>query len=312
MADNIIADISSIIPRMIFGITLIIAWGPVIFFTEKNNKGNRDEYKLLLNKIKDAKFIDVSSKVTYSPISTLTSYKFDNYDFRNDLEKYKNLLIMNQKKIKKIDSNGKINHSYESATYTELNIPLIDNVVMDKVNYTYLASSNKVVGMTVDDPTNSNITYEISAYAIPLNSQILKLERLKEYSKELDTSLYDYEFGPESVAIEKIKNRKIGMNSLQVWLGRIGTFLMLFGGLMLIIAPLQSIVNMGEALPGPLSLLAIPGKILLNVYGSFSFIGALILTLLMTLLMWSLVNYPLISLLIGGLLIGLMMFFGKK
>ncbi len=37
---DIVADISSIIPRMIFGVILIIAWAPVIFLSNNNSNAS--------------------------------------------------------------------------------------------------------------------------------------------------------------------------------------------------------------------------------------------------------------------------------
>jgi len=62
-------NIASIIPKMLFGLMLIILWLPVIVFTEKNNKGNDEEYALLLDKInKNLKLIDVTNKVEYKDV----------------------------------------------------------------------------------------------------------------------------------------------------------------------------------------------------------------------------------------------------
>ena len=125
-------------------------------------------------------------------------------------------------------------------------------------------------------------------------------------------TIYNYEFGPEAVAINTIKTRKDTMDKLQRWGGRIGTFLMLFIGLSLLVSPLRFINQLGDALPGPLKLLAIPGKIILSIYDTLSFFGSLILTILMTFFIWSLINHPLISVFIGGMIVGLLLYFHKK
>jgi hypothetical protein len=308
---DIVADISSIIPRMIFGVVLIVAWAPIILFTEFNNKGNREEYKLLLDKIKtDLKLTDITSQITYAPIPTGPN-TYANFNYTPVLNDNKNVYINVTKTIRTIDSNGR--ESRTTVNDKEIIIaPLVNNIVISDANYKYLAMQNKIVDTTTDELVNGNITYNIKCYTIPKDKILMKVEGLQQFEKEIDMTFNDYEFGPEKEAIDAIKNNKSGSNTLQLWLGRIGTFLMLFGGLILLVAPLQTMVNMGESLPGPLKLLALPGRIILNIYNSLSFIGAFILTLLMTLFMWSLVNYPLISVLIGGLLIGLMMFFGKK
>ena len=122
-------------------------------------------------------------------------------------------------------------------------------------------------------------------------------------------NIYDYEFGPKEDAIIAIKDRKMTDDTVQKMLGRIGTFLMLFIGLSLLVSPLTAIVGLGESLPGPLKLLILPGKIILNIYSTLSFFGSLLLTLIMTFLVWTIINKPMISILVASLLVGLIMFF---
>ena len=142
--------------------------------------------------------------------------------------------------------------------------------------------------------------------------EIMKVDGLQQYQKELDMTIYNYEPGPEVNAINAIKNRKSFSNTLFTWLGRLGTFLMLFIGLTMLISPLTFLNQLGDSLPGPLKLIAIPGKIIESIYNALSFFGSLLLTLLMTFFIWSIINYPLISIVIGGLLIGFLSYFGSK
>ena len=82
--------------------------------------------------------------------------------------------------------------------------------------------------------------------------------------------------------------------------------------LSLLISPLTYLNQLGDALPGPFKIFAIPGKIIASLYNSLSFVGSLLLTLLMTFFVWSIINYPLISVVIGGLIVGLLLYFNKK
>jgi hypothetical protein len=47
------------------------------------------------------------------------------------------------------------------------------------------------------------------------------------------------------------------------------------------------------------------------IYQTFNLFSSLILTVLMTFLIWSLINYPIVSIIIGGLLIGMILYFRK-
>ena len=139
----------------------------------------------------------------------------------------------------------------------------------------------------------------------------MQIEGLKEFEKELDITIYDYEFGPKEDAINTIKNRKNNADKIQMWLGRIGTFLMLFIGLSLLISPLTAVVQLGESVPGPLKLFIVPAKIILNIYETLSFFSSLLLTIIMTFLVWTIINKPILSILVGSLLVGLILYFHK-
>ncbi len=307
-------SITGIIPSMIFGIVLIIAWLPTIYLTEKNNKGNLDEYNLLLERIdKNIKLTDISNKISYSPIPT-GKIMVDIYEVKPEDLIDENIYITALKKTTTTTtSDNKTTTNTTIDPSSNLTIPvLINGSSMDIINYQYLASFNKKKSVTIVDPNNSNISYEFEIYSIPKNKQIMLVEGLREFENELDMVIYDYEFGPKDIAINTIKNRKSSMNILQKWGGRLGTFLILFIGFSLLISPLRYLVSLGNLLPGPLKLITLPGHILLSIYDTLSFFGSLILTLLMTLFIWSLINHPIVSVLIGALLIGLILYFNKK
>lgn len=298
-------SITSIIPSMIFGVVLIIAWLPVIVLTENNNKGNKDEFIKLEDKIKtDLKLSDVTITFpTYSGSESIGNYTVT----PAIVSQYNNnLYVVINKITKTIDDKGKTITSSVSSNKI-INKPSI----IDEENYKYLALQNKAYEKTASD-INSNIIYELTFYFIPANKNIMKVEGLLQYKDELDMNIYDYEFGPKENAINAIKNRKSSANTLFKWLGRIGTFLMLFIGLSMLISPLTFLNQVGDSLPGPLKLLAIPSKIIANIYTTLSLFGSLLLTLLMTFFVWSIINYPLISIVIGGLIIGFILYFNKK
>ena len=301
-----IMSITSIIPTMIFGIVLILAWIPVIVLT----KGNTDEYKLLESKIQsDLKLTDVLlTYPTYLDSQTIGDYTITSTNISNYNN---NLYITINKKTKTTDSNGKPINNITSSDKI-INKPLINNNIMNDDDYKYLALQHKIENKNVNDPINSNITYELTLYNIPANINVMKVEGLQKSENQLDMKIYNYEFGPTDDAIKAIKNRKLGSNKLFMWIGRIGTFLMLFGGLSMLISPLIFLNQVGDSLPGPLKLLAIPGKIIASIYETLSFFGSLILTLLMTFFVWSIINYPSIAIIIGGLIIGLMLYFNNK
>jgi hypothetical protein len=302
-------QIYEIIPRMIFGIVLIIGWLPIIVLTERNNKGNKDENNILLDLIKSKLVLtDITNQITYDENSYLKMFGIELVT-PNIINENGILYVSIIKNTITIDENKKtITKSEPMPVAYQL---FVNNVLMNGNNYMYLAMQNKISSRNVIDPDNKNINYDINIYSIPKNKMIMKVEGLQDYLDELDMIIYDYEFGPEDQVIQTLKDRKELSNKLQMWVGRLGTFLMLFVGLALIISPFTAIVELGDNLPGPLKILALPGKIILNIYHALNFIGSLVLTVLMTFFIWSLINYPLISIIIGGLLIGFILYFRK-
>ena len=302
---------------MIFGIVLIIGWLPIIVLTERNNKGNKEENNKLLDIINNKLILtDITNQITYNEtiyFKTFGGAIINNvYTFPstivNDYGNFYLTVIQNTTTID--EKNKKITKSTPSTTAI---FPiLVNNELMNENNYMYLAIQNNIVTSNLVDPDNKNINYDVNIYAIPKNKIIMKVDGLQDYLNELDMIIYDYEFGPEDKVIQTIKDRKELSNKLQMWLGRLGTFLMLFVGLALIISPFTAIVELGDNLPGPLKILVLPGKIILSIYHALNLIGSLVLTVLMTFFIWSLINYPLISIIIGGLLIGFILYFRKN
>lgn len=318
-----ITDIGSIIPRMLIGILLIVLWIPVIYYTEKNNKGNDEEYALLLNKIDtNIKVTDMTSKTEFKDIEQPTSNASDAPNTTLGasgfiitpelLKKYNNnIYLIETMYVTTKDDKGKETTNATVNTTIVLQNITIDGVLMEGYDYEYLAKYNKVFTTNIQDKNNTNTKYTIDIFSIPAGKQIMKIEGLKEFESELDMVIYNYEFGPREAAINTIKTRKNTMDKLQRWGGRLATFLMLFFGLLLLVSPLEFIVRLGSALPFPLSLMVVPGQIILTIYNSLSFIGALILTILMTFLIWSIINHPMVAILIGSLLIGFILYFNK-
>ncbi len=369
-----VTSIATIIPRMLFGILLIILWLPVIIFTEKNNKGNDEENALLLEKIDtNLKLTNVTNKTIYKEIdmsklnistsssvtssastgvstsgvvttstsnaststpsiSRSTNNTAEHFDSstssisNKDITMYPEGFVITNDFIK--SNNNNIYYTSKTVTTTTndkgkkttmttpgnsiiLQNILIDGQLMNEYNYDYLVKLNKVYSTTIQDKNDNNIKYNIEMYSIPAGKELIKVEGLQEFENELDMQIFNYEFGPEEAAINTIKTRKENKNKFQRWAGRIGTFLMLFIGLGLLVSPLQYMVGLGSSLPFPLSIMAIPGQIIVSIYNSLSFIGSLILTVLMTFFIWSIINYPMIAVLVGGLLAGFIIYFKK-
>ena len=323
--NNISSQISSIIPTMILGIFLILAWFPAIIVTELNNRGNDNEYKQLLTYINDGTTLKLEEvTLTYPPLNTATSaanlstYKLgDYYTVPLDLINNNNnlhLMSMIETTTTTTDSSNKqITTTTLDGNELSIGIPTINSVLMNADDYRYLAMQNKIKTDTLTKTENgATKKYTINIYSIPINKQILKVDGLRQHAEKLDMTIYDYEFGPSSDAKESIKQHKSTPDFLVRWLGRLGTFLMLAGGLTSIVSPIRTLNNLLGQLPWFLNIIAVPGQIILSIWDALSIFGSLLLTALMTLLVWTVINKPMYAIIIISLIAGLTIYFKYK
>jgi len=297
------------IAQTFIGIILIIIWIPVIILTELNNKNNNKEYNLLLKYLENTTYtkVDLTFNLPISinyQINTIgLSYTIpDKYLTEGIL--YVEYDIVSQER----DARGNTINRITTYNIRIGDLPKIGEKTMDESNYKYLVLQNKVGS---DTKTISTTTYNFYFYTIPRNKEIFQVNNLKQYEKELDFPVYEYEFGPEDDIPDIIKKRKLSDSTFQKWAGRIGTFLVLFIGLTSLISPIRSIVQTLQQ-NRVVSVLLLPLQIIINLYDSISFFASVILTLLMTLLIWAIINKPLISGLLVGMIVGITLYINNN
>ena len=309
--DNIFNSIVGVV----IGVFMIIAWLPTIFLTEINNKGNRLEMEKLKGYLNESEFTTTAGKLTGTSITS-------------DI-KYNNMLL-----ILPFAKGDYIYIYYTGTLETTTKTP--DNKTETKIDFVNSTSFknddikwNDTVTFTSTDSDTAELkhlssvietkTFQINAtekvqlsfYGIKNNTDASKVKGLKEHEDEIDMQVFDYELGADKeTVIRNIINRKSEDNMVQKWLGRIGTFLLLCLGLMALISPLRYAANIGNNIP-VLNVILTPFRWLVGLYDVASFIIAIILTVLMTLFVYALVNYPIISLLLGGLMVGLRLYLKK-
>ena len=147
---------------------------------------------------------------------------------------------------------------------------------------------------------HNNIEYDFKLYTLIPDiidnlykvSGILDSQETSTYNK-FDLILYDYEEGPPSTIPDKILNRKTQYNIFQKWGGRLGVFLILLFGLILLISPIEYIqTNFVSYIPFTGYIF----QLLIDLYKGFAFIFSLIATIVLTILMYLIVNYPILAL----------------
>jgi hypothetical protein len=305
--DNIFNSIVGVV----IGVFMIIAWLPTIFFTEINNKGNRLEMVKLKEYLNKPEFktesgiltgTNITSNITYN--TTVLNLPFTKNDYiyiyyTGTLET--TTTTADNKKETKVDF-------VDSKNFKDDFIKWNEKTINNDEELNHLSS---MIGTTESIPVNINQKLQLTFYGIKNNTTASEVSGLKQYEDEIDMKVFDYELGGDKeTVIKNIINRKSEDNMVQKWLGRIGTFLLLGIGLMALISPLRYAANIGNNIP-VLNVILTPFRWLVGLYDIASILIAIILTVLMTLFVYALVNYPIISLLLGGLMVGLKLYLKK-
>jgi len=305
--DNIFNSIVGVI----IGVFMIIAWLPTIFFTEINNKGNRLEMVKLKEYLNKPEFKTESGSVTGENIASDITYNnnvLSSLDFNKG--DYIYIYYTGTKETTTTTTDGKTEkttENIESKSFKKTDIKWNSITIIDDEQLKHLSTMIRQSEINI----SNNIKLRLTFYGIKNNTLASKVSGLKQYEDEIDMKVFDYELGGDKeTVIRNIIKRKSEDNTLQKWLGRIGTFLLLFVGLMALISPLRYAINIGSTVPG-LNFILTPFRWLIGLYDVASFIIAIILTVLMTLFVYALVNYPIISLLLGGIITGLTLYLKK-
>ncbi len=301
------------IVAIIFGVLMIIAWLPTIFLTEINNKGNRLELNKLKQYLKSSDFKVTPTTITGTIISRYDiTYNSTSIKLPDDvINKYIFLYYTSIVETTTRDKDGKNTTKTDSGPNgtTEITEITANGNRVDKKDLEYLARQKQIA--TKEMQITDTIKIIISYYGIENNAKVCELNSVSitELSKEeYDIEVYGYEYGEtKDQAAQSIIENKDASNFVWKWLGRLGTFILLCGGLMALIAPIRDAVNAGITIPG-IGFLFTPIKWLVGLYDVASFIIAIILTVLMTIFVYTLVNYPIISMALGGMIVGLTLY----
>jgi hypothetical protein len=301
------------IPTMIVGIFLLLAWFPTIIITELNNKGNVDELKYLKTVLESSE-ISITS-VTLTKDTDATNITYNDLDIiTNDsiptAYSNENLYVVINKTITTTEIiNGKTQSVNKIETdYKTFKIPSVDGEKLSETNFKYLAGQREIDSKNI---TNGDTKYDITFYSIDLTKKFFKITGIDKEKADID--IYEIEMANNVEEVKEIiLKRKTTSNKLQMWLWRLGTFMMMFFGLTSLVTPFRVLSNMLDKLTFGVPILSLPIRFVLNIYDTLSFFGALLITALMTLLVWTIINKPLISVLIAGLIVGLNIYFNKK
>jgi hypothetical protein len=294
------------------GIGMIILWLPSIFFTEINNKGNRKEFDLLKKYIKENMTVE-AGKLTGSLVPILPLNKVyntleaTNITEFNIVNEYIYILVKGTIIVTEMKDNKPITNKTVLPSYTSNNILYYNDIKYDnKDTLNYLAEKSLLDTRIyeIDDKTK----VEIKIYGIIKDQPVLKINGLKEFESEIDMPIYDFEYANSIEEVTKILNDRKSMgNMIEKWLGRIVTFLLLFIGLSLLISPIRYFINNASIFP-ILNILLTPAQWIIAFYDILSFFGSFLITLITTIIVYCIINYPIISLVVSAILGGTVIF----
>ena len=163
-------------------------------------------------------------------------------------------------------------------------------------------SSVKKINNNVSPPITTTTTYTYSG--ITQDAIIVDLSKIKEIAKSHGYKLNNYMYASSiSDVINIIISTQQSSNTTIKWILRITSVLMLSSGLSLLISPIRIILQN--------SLFGI-GKSILNLYDSLNLFASIILTIILTFIIYGLVNYTWQISIFITLLVGLIIFFQNK
>ena len=180
---------------------------------------------------------------------------------------------------------------------------------------------NEVVG--VDNNPNVKIVHMYFTiekdFVVTDITELLEERENNNYGSEFEFKLYHLEPGTKDEVIELIKKRRRSSNTVQKWLGRLLTFLLLAGGLQMLIEPIRVVIEGSSTIIAETPILklispfvSVFGQLILGLYKVISIGASILLTFVFTLIVYFLVNNPIISLILMGGVVGLGVFMKKK
>jgi len=247
---------------LICGIIFIIIWLISNILVELNNKSNEKELNLLIDKLNNININQTPVTLTFTTLPT--ELKINNYIIPNKYYINNNLYVVSSYETERSFTTTK----QKIGEPVIFGIPTVNGKPMDKDNYIFLARQNPI-GFSRNRV--DNITYTYNYYAIDNTKEIFKINGLKEFEKELDMSIYIYEYGPIGDIQDNIIKRKQNDNILLKCAGRFITFILLLVGLILV-------------------LLNSPKNKLINIINSHKYINIPIISIILTLLVWVPIN----------------------
>lgn len=267
----------------IISLIIIYLWIRLCVYLENSNNKHKREFKLLNEKI-CSDLVIKKDKFKFNDVTLSHNVTMGDYVVNKDLiMKNKNIYVKTT-----IQTYGLVNtRSLLTTTTSKIkngpeyilqDIRDENDIKMDNDTYKYLAQKNLLLTNSMSYGTT---TFNYFLYAIDKNADIYKISGLQKYKDDIDIKLYDYENGPENSIKNRLIKRKLADSSVQINMGRVVSFIILFFALFLLIKPSNNTTN---------SILKVPANIISGLDKDYNLWGVLLLTLIITQLMKHILN----------------------
>ena len=215
-----------------------------------------------------------------------------------------------------IKSFGNINFIENGTDTTKTNIKISDiENITNKINGPEYTFQDTDVNKTI-------YTYKYTYYTIDQNQPVVNTSILHNNDTEKKTEMKFYMF-ENGTTVDDVKqlliDRKKGEDTFFKWIFRIGTFLMLIGSFQLLMAPIKFVLNNSTSIVSTIPVLNVLGSFV-NLFGNtflailtvLGVFASLVLTIVMTAVIYGLINYTLEVGIFVALLVGIIIFYHMK
>ena len=285
--------------------------------------GNIPVYSVSNNTDSSITQVKQVSSISSNTISFIESYNpeqsYTLFNNETDINKYvfiyQELIITDSedKSIKTLSG-----HSNNNIVFIHNNIShnVVNNVEKSYTNSTE-HTINNLIGMCspipilIKSPIIDNLnTYTYKYYGIINNTQVTKI--LINWNGINMPTKYYYELGNTETSKNTLIARKDKTNIIHIWLYRLGTFILLCEGFSLVAEPIKHAINTPTSIlyriPVISPFLNFISNIIFIFFDAMSYFGCIVLSMLLSLVVYFVINKSYYSFLAIALLVGVSMY----
>ena len=307
------------LPQVIACLLIVCIVTPFLFLTEVKNRRIDYDVQLINKKLNNnmtkymtgimqnnnndniTNFSELNSE---GILSIISDTPFKNYIYV--IQKIETKKKYNKYKIFYDPSNTKF---VSQIIFKNNNINEIINCFDDKINLDYLAENNFIYNNIITTPEGDIYCYKY--YGIKNNITLTKINELNHITENMNIKIYKFEQGDVCQAKKNIESRKYCKNKMITrWGIRIGLYIMLFSGIILLLESTNYInllpdsnTNLIPYIDIIKPLVTTFGNYIVDIYNMMNYYGVSLLTLLLGLAVYFVVNQWILSIFIIVLIV---------